>query len=1064
MRRVCARCSEPGHMATACSAAYCKRCGVFGHDTEGCTEECKRCGGRHGTRECFRKRSYVAAARGFPIDVGAPSVEAKVTPPTPTNAPDHWEHEEPRERGDARGASTSPAPMAVPPDVVDETSNTSSEVDQGESSGLESGSPESSSDSAEQEVPGTVQSPVTDEPAFPGLDAENFPPLLSEPTSPPNPDELPIVSCGRYVLTDANTGRQTRDPPLRINHQAQLHPPLLPLTPLHCSPGPSPLKGEDGPAGAEPSHPSSLDNKHRRPKMHGLSSDSDAPPTAKSQKLDTPPSGKGHTPPSTRPCRSSSSPHGTSAAFETEPNSETSSRLPRCRETNFRTPLDVSRFRREFQVDAFFSLTTARASGVGVIFVTGRFRQKAFCTFGANGRMLMLDIYVNRKRFRFVNVYAPVTRTNTNNFFQNLHQTLSEPIPHVLLGDFSCVIDSQRDVRGPGRGRSTYQAKELVKVLRHLCLTDVWLHVHGDLFVPTRSSQISASRIDRTYLPDFLLSSVAACEVLSPSADLAGRSDHLPLATTLSGFPGPRSDGQGWHDDSIKRIRERLQESVANAPDMTPLSWERLKEEWRRILQEEGRARKRRITAKMNEILRRIRIVKGAESFTACTRSYVNSLEVEYARLLQRCALRPPKKRDKPANPIVADPNEANRNGSVRITRVKRPDGSSATDPDGISLVFRDYFAALFRDTDHGRGTDEKRLIEEVCRNLVRLEGEETASLGGEATAEEVSIAITSMPPYSAPGTDGLTANFYATFLDVLEGTLLAMVNMVVTRQGKPKSFGEGRIVLLLKEGAPQEEPSAWRPITLLNVDYKIVASLPNNRLKFRLPSILPCAVPGRSMFANLTVSGAELNMTKSNALPFGAFPRGALGNLEVVDAVKVLGIYFCCGGVAETTWQRALERAQAAITRLSLENLTLREKALAAKTTVCAFAYYASRIAVMPTKTATQLSKMIGFFLWEGKPAPVRRTLLQLPESEGGLGLSHVLTTSKVFALKTARALYHAGDYVERGLMRYWCSTNAAFLNADRPLAPLAESPSSFYKSAADTMRMLEKGSRLRR
>ncbi|KAH7967609.1 hypothetical protein HPB52_000665 [Rhipicephalus sanguineus] len=65
MHRVCARCSLPGHVATACSDAYCKRCEVFGHDTEGCTEECKRCGVRHGTRECFRKRSYVAAARGF---------------------------------------------------------------------------------------------------------------------------------------------------------------------------------------------------------------------------------------------------------------------------------------------------------------------------------------------------------------------------------------------------------------------------------------------------------------------------------------------------------------------------------------------------------------------------------------------------------------------------------------------------------------------------------------------------------------------------------------------------------------------------------------------------------------------------------------------------------------------------------------------------------------------------------------------------------------------------------------------------------------------------------------
>ncbi|XP_049275468.1 uncharacterized protein LOC125759968 [Rhipicephalus sanguineus] len=631
-------------------------------------------------------------------------------------------------------------------------------------------------------------------------------------------------------------------------------------------------------------------------------------------------------------------------------------------ETNFRTPLDVSRFRREFQVDAFFSFRTARACGVGVIFVTGRFRQKAFCTFSANGRMLMLDIYVNGKRFRFVNVYAPVTRTNTNNVFQDLHQTLSEPIPHVLLGDFNCVIDSQRDVRGPGRGRSTYQAKELVKILRHLCLTDVLLHVHGDLFVPTRSSQISASRIDRANLPDFLLPSVAACEVLSPSADLAGRSDHLPLATTLSGFPGHCSDGQGWRldsaplqdDDSIKRIRERLQESVANAPDMSPLSWETLKEEWRRILQEEGRARKRRITATMNEILRRIRIVKGAESLTACTRSYVTPWRSNTPAYYNGARL----DHLRPANPIVADPNEANGNGSVRITRVKRPDRSSATDPDGISSVYRDYFAALFRDTDHGRGTDEKQLIEEVCRNLVQLEGEETALLGGEATAEEVSVAITSMPPNSAPGTDGLTANFHATFLDVLEGTLLAMANAfdrvrhrymfdVLRQFGLPESFVDLVSELysdltchVVVNGAPTHNFDYERGIRqgcplgptlfilsleplLANIErnenirgfpltgeavVKVLAYTDDVSLFVRDPASLQAFWTTFASYAE--VSGAELNMTKSKALPFGAFPRGALGNLEVVDAVKVLGIYFCCDGVAETTWQRALERA----------------------------------------------------------------------------------------------------------------------------------------------------------
>ncbi|KAH8026199.1 hypothetical protein HPB51_017097 [Rhipicephalus microplus] len=123
-------------MATACTAAYCKRCGVFGHDNEGCVEECKRCGGRHGTRECFRKRWYIAAARGLPPETrpvtgndhpstsrpptgteptsGLQVLRPRTRPHTTTNVPDHCQFEEPRGTEDARTVSATPAPLNAP--------------------------------------------------------------------------------------------------------------------------------------------------------------------------------------------------------------------------------------------------------------------------------------------------------------------------------------------------------------------------------------------------------------------------------------------------------------------------------------------------------------------------------------------------------------------------------------------------------------------------------------------------------------------------------------------------------------------------------------------------------------------------------------------------------------------------------------------------------------------------------------------------------------------------------------------------------------------------------------
>ncbi|KAH6937093.1 hypothetical protein HPB50_025529 [Hyalomma asiaticum] len=520
-------------------------------------------------------------------------------------------------------------------------------------------------------------------------------------------------------------------------------------------------------------------------------------------------------------------------------------------EANFRSPLDVVAFRRDFRVDAFFSLTSSRACGVGIIFVSGRFRQKSHCTFGADGRMIMLDVYIEGKRVRFTNLYAPVARSDTNSFFKDLHQLLLEPLPHVLLGDFNCVVDSQRDVRGPGQGSSTYQANELVKILRHLSLTDVWVHLHNDHFGPTRLSKTSASRIDRTYLPDYLLASVVECEVVDLPGNLSGKSDHLPLATTVRGSPGFSSRNLGWrldpsllHDEvCVQRVRDSIRESLENVPSLTPHVWDTLKEGWKKLLQEEGRDRKRRLSAQMGEILRRMRIVKEAESLTSCTREYLETLQVTYSHLLQLKTRRTAKEPDPP---------------------------DSSTDPDS-------------RDVE-------------------------------------------------------------------------------------------------------------------------------------------------------------------------------SLGEIQTVSMVKVLGIYFTCDGVAEATWQRALERAHLVATRIQHLDLTLREKALAVKTSLCAFANYVCRVAVMPSKTASQLNSVINTLLWDGKPAPVKRKLLQLPESEGGLGLPHVMTIGRILALKTVRLLYQASDFFGKGLLLYWCSTNTTYLDADRHTGPVAEFPSPFYKMTANTKRTLAK------
>lgn len=231
MRRVCARCSEVGHMASACSTPYCKRCGTFGHDTEGCEAECQRCGGQHGTRECFRKRSYVAAARGLPTALTTaankqdrasvltplvsrtdkPNLQVlRSAPPTrtPPSVPPVRETDTTNTSDSTHAESTSTSlPAGQPAKAGGADSPHTHRVSDG-GSGTESSSPDSSRDSwvvvlSEPDDQETAKAKATnnrEEQAPRRLDDESFPPLPSRHTRPNCSEDIPITSCGRYIL------------------------------------------------------------------------------------------------------------------------------------------------------------------------------------------------------------------------------------------------------------------------------------------------------------------------------------------------------------------------------------------------------------------------------------------------------------------------------------------------------------------------------------------------------------------------------------------------------------------------------------------------------------------------------------------------------------------------------------------------------------------------------------------------------------------------------------------------------------------------------------------------
>ena len=118
-------------------------------------------------------------------------------------------------------------------------------------------------------------------------------------------------------------------------------------------------------------------------------------------------------------------------------------------------------------------------------------------------------------------------------------------------------------------------------------------------------------------------------------------------------------------------------------------------------------------------------------------------------------------------------------------------------------------------------------------RNIKRkLNETQKATLDEPLTLGELSSALTSMKKGKSPGVNGFTAPFFKQFWSYLGIFLLRVFNHNITEGHLINSFREGVITLIPKAGKPADTVKGWRPISLLNTDFKIISAAITHRLK----------------------------------------------------------------------------------------------------------------------------------------------------------------------------------------------------------------------------------------
>ncbi len=192
-------------------------------------------------------------------------------------------------------------------------------------------------------------------------------------------------------------------------------------------------------------------------------------------------------------------------------------------------------------------------------------------------------------------------------------------------------------------------------------------------------------------------------------------------------------------------------------------------------------------------------------------------------------------------------------------------DGTLTKDPEKILKEQSRFYEHLFT-------SDENIQFNIQNDNNPSISDRDKVLMDRDISIDDLKHALKCMPNNKTPGCDGLPADFYKVFWNRIKETLHeALVHSYLTRE-LHISARRGIITLIPKKYKDINFIKNWRPLTLLNCDYKILAKALANRLKLQLENLInrdqSGFLRGRFIGENIRLILDTLEFTEEEDIP----------------------------------------------------------------------------------------------------------------------------------------------------------------------------------------------------